>query len=83
VIHLVVAPERRRQGVAAMLLTVGEHVALARGGRKLNLMVRGGNLPALRLYADHGYVVEGHFLKEFLINGNYVDDLSLSKQISP
>jgi len=83
VINLVVAPERRRQGVAAMLLTVGEHVALARGGRKLNLMVRGGNLPALRLYADHGYVVEGHFLKEFLINGNYVDDLSLSKQISP
>ena len=73
VLNLVVAPEIRRQGVATVLLTVAEHVARERGARTLSLMVRGVNQPAIRLYADHGYVIEERF--------PHVDDLSLIKTI--
>ncbi|GIH17933.1 GNAT family N-acetyltransferase [Rugosimonospora africana] len=78
---LAVAPEARRLGVASALLAAAERVAAERGARKLSLQVLGGNASAMRLYERHGYAVEGRFVDEFLIDGQYVDDLSLAKSV--
>src|SRR5262249_17913356 len=80
---LVVAPEARRLGVASALLEAAERVAAERGARKLSLQVLGGNATAMRLYERHGYTVEGRFVEEFLIDGQYVDDVNLTKTIAP
>ena len=80
---LVVARRARRAGVASALLVAAEDYARSRGGRKLSLNVLGGNVTAQRLYARHGYVLEGRHRAEFVIDGGYVDDLTLAKEISP
>jgi RimJ/RimL family protein N-acetyltransferase len=57
--------------------------ARARGARKLSLRVLGTNAPAQRLYERHGYVTEGRYVDEFLIEGHFVDDLSMAKTLTP
>ena len=80
---LAVDPRVRRGGVASALLVAAEELARSRGGRKLSLNVFGGNDRAQRLYARHGYVLEGRHQEEFFIDGAYVDDLTLAKVIAP
>lgn len=82
VLNLVVAPEARRQGIGSALLAAVEHVALTKGARKLSLGVLASNLNAIELYTRHGYVVEGTHSGEVLINGTYIDDLTLAKTIA-
>ncbi|MBM7493173.1 hypothetical protein [Micromonospora luteifusca] len=36
-----------------------------------------------RLYERHGYVVEGRHTAEFLIDGEFVDDLALAESLRP
>jgi ribosomal protein S18 acetylase RimI-like enzyme len=81
VFGLAVAPDARRLGVASALLDEAVAEARRRGGRKLVLNVLGTNTGAQRLYERYGFVVEGHSRDEFLIDGNLVDDLSLSKYL--
>ncbi|GGO31585.1 GNAT family N-acetyltransferase [Micromonospora parathelypteridis] len=78
---LVVSAQARRLGIASALLAAAEQVALERGATKLSLRVLGSNLPAQRLYERHGYVLEGRHAAEFLIDGEYVDDLALAKSL--
>ncbi|MEU7804775.1 GNAT family N-acetyltransferase [Micromonospora arborensis] len=78
---LVVSAQARRLGIASALLAAAEQVALEQGATKLSLRVLGSNLPAQRLYERHGYVVEGRHVDEFLIDGEYVDDLALAKSL--
>ncbi len=80
---LAVDPRARGAGVASALLVAAEELARSRGGRKLSLNVFGGNHRAQRLYARHGYLLEGRHPGEFLIDGAYVDDLTLAKVIDP
>ena len=53
----------------------------ARGARKLSLRVLGSNAPALRLYERHGYVTQGRYSEEFLTNGEFVNDLTMTKAL--
>lgn len=78
---LVVDPAVRRQGIASALLTGAEELARSRGARKLSLHVLGSNTAALALYERRGYTVEGRYRDEFLIDGAYVDDLTLTKRL--
>jgi len=41
--------------------------------------VLASNTPAIRLYERHGHQVEGRYRDEFLIDGAYVDDITLGK----
>jgi ribosomal protein S18 acetylase RimI-like enzyme len=79
---LAVAPEARRRGVATALLAAAEHRARERGARKLSLRVLSTNPTAIRLYTKLGFEQEGRLLGEFFINGHYVDDLLLAKDLA-
>jgi ribosomal protein S18 acetylase RimI-like enzyme len=80
---LAVSPRVRRVGIASALLDAAEVEARAWGARKLSLRVLGGNAPAQRLYERHGYVIEGRYVAEFLIDGHFVDDLTMAKLLTP
>jgi ribosomal protein S18 acetylase RimI-like enzyme len=79
VLGLAVAPEARRRGVATALLAAAEERARARGARKLSLRTFSTNPDAIRLYTQFGFQPEGLLRAEFLIDGQYVDDLLLAK----
>ena len=76
---LAVAPSARRLGVGSALLAAVTEEVRRRGGRKISLNVFGTNTAAQRLYERDGYVVEGRQASEFLIEGEYIDDLILAK----
>lgn len=83
VFGLAVAPAARRRGVAAALLAAAEGQARARGAAKLSLRVLSTNHSAIRLYERQGFAHEGLLRGEFLIDGRYVDDVLMAKQIRP
>lgn len=60
-----------------------ERVARESAATKLSLRVLGSNTAAIRLYERHGYLVEGRYVNEFLIDGEYVDDVTLAKFLKP
>ncbi|MFI8187850.1 GNAT family N-acetyltransferase [Streptomyces sp. NPDC085946] len=74
---LVVAREARGAGVGRALLRAAREEARRRGARRLTLRVLGHNTAARRLYESEGFVVEGVLPEEFLLDGAYVDDVSM------
>lgn len=78
---LAVAPGSRGRGVATALLAAAERFARERGGSKLSLRVLSTNEPALRLYERAGFRREGTLRAEFCIQGSYVDDIIMAKQL--
>ncbi|GAB4052400.1 GNAT family N-acetyltransferase [Catellatospora paridis] len=81
--NLVVAEQARRMGIASALLSAAERLACAQGAKKVGLRVLATNTGAIRLYEQHGYTVEGRYTDEFLIDGTYVDDISMGKRLTP
>lgn len=53
---VVVAPERRGQGIGGALIEAAVAAARARGCRRVTLLTDGTNRDAQRLYARHGFV---------------------------
>ncbi len=82
VLGLAVAPAARRRGVATALLTAAEERARARGARKLSLRTFSTNPQAIRLYTRFGFQREGVLRGEFLIAGQFVDDILLAKYLT-
>lgn len=80
--NLVVAEQARRMSVASALLSAAERLAGSQGAKKIGLRVLATNTGAIRLYEQHGYAVEGRYVDEFLIDGAYVDDLSMGKRLT-
>lgn len=76
---LAVIPEARGLGVASKLLEASDEEARRQGARKIALAVFATNEPAQKLYAKHGYVLEGVAKDEFLIEGEYIDNIMLAK----
>ena len=72
---LAVAEEARGAGVGRALLRAVREEALRQGARRLTLRVLGHNAPARALYEAEGFVVEGVLPEEFLLDGEYVDDV--------
>ncbi len=76
---LAVDPATRGRGIGAMLVRAALDDAERRGMHKVSLRVMGSNPTAQRLYRRMGFEVQGHLREEFLIDGEYVDDLMMAR----
>ncbi|MDX3458444.1 GNAT family N-acetyltransferase [Streptomyces sp. ME02-8801-2C] len=70
-----VSDEARGKGVGRLLLRAAVAEARRRGALRLTLRVLGHNAPARKLYESEGFVVEGIQPREFLLDGEFVDDV--------
>jgi ribosomal protein S18 acetylase RimI-like enzyme len=78
---LAVADEARGRGVGRALIRAAVEEARRRGARRLTLRVLGHNTPARKLYESEGFVVEGVLPEEFLLGGEYVDDILMGRSL--
>ena len=80
---LAVGPQRQHRGAGRRLVEAAIGEAQARGAHKLSLRVLGSNTSARLLYEACGFVVEGILRSEFFLNGRYVDDVLMARQLAP
>lgn len=78
---LAVAPERQGAGVGGGLVVAALEEARRRGAGKVSLRVLAPNTRARRLYERCGFEVEGVLRREFLLGGEYVDDLLMARHL--
>jgi ribosomal protein S18 acetylase RimI-like enzyme len=79
---LAVDPDRRGAGIGRALVEAAVAEARTRGGRRLTLRVLGPNAPARAVYAAAGFVVEGILREEFHLDGGYVDDVLMARDLT-
>ncbi|WP_037889500.1 GNAT family N-acetyltransferase [Streptomyces viridochromogenes] len=72
---LAVSDEARGRGVGRALIRAALEEARRGGARRVTLRVLAHNTPARKLYESEGFVVEGVLPEEFLLGGEYVDDV--------
>ncbi len=75
---LAVDPARQRRGAGRGLVLATAQEARRRGARKLALRVLSVNVGARGLYESCGFIVEGVLKAEFLLGGQYVDDIVMA-----
>ncbi len=80
---LAVDPGRRGEGIGRALVDAAAREAAARGARRLTLRVLGPNAAARGLYERAGFVVEGVLRDEFHLDGRYVDDVLMARDLTP
>ncbi|MGX1474050.1 UNVERIFIED_CONTAM: ribosomal protein S18 acetylase RimI-like enzyme [Streptomyces canus] len=78
---LAVSEEARGRGVGRALIRAVTDEARRRGARRLTLRVLGHNTPARGLYESEGFAVEGVLPEEFLLAGEYVDDVLMGRRL--
>ncbi|MFD8382774.1 GNAT family N-acetyltransferase [Streptomyces sp. NPDC059679] len=71
----------RGRGVARALLGAAYEEARRQGAVRITLRVLGHNAPARRLYESEGFAVEGVLPGEFLLEGEYVDDVLMGRAL--
>ncbi len=71
------------RGVATRLFEELETWALGQGIHRLELTVMVHNRRALRLYRKMGFQVEGRHRHSLFIDGQYVDEYSMAKLLTP
>ncbi|WP_406344918.1 GNAT family N-acetyltransferase [Streptomyces sp. NBC_00648] len=79
---LAVADHARGRGVARALLRAAMDESRRQGARRLTLRVLGHNTPARGLYESEGFAVEGILPGEFLLGGEYVDDVLMGRSLT-
>jgi ribosomal protein S18 acetylase RimI-like enzyme len=79
---LAVDPAYQRHGAGRRLMDASVTEARRRGARKLTLRVLGPNAKARQLYESCGFVVEGILRGEFLLDGQYVDDVLMARNLT-
>lgn len=79
---LAVDPLLQRRGLARRLLDAAATRAADLGARRLRLRVLGPNAPARALYERGGFTVDGVLRGEFLLDGRYVDDVLMSRELT-
>ncbi|GAA1412279.1 GNAT family N-acetyltransferase [Kitasatospora putterlickiae] len=72
----------RGRGIGVALVEEACRVARAQGARRITLRVLAHNAPARALYARCGFVAEGSLTEEFLIEGEYVDDIWMARRLT-
>ncbi|MEU5978840.1 GNAT family N-acetyltransferase [Streptomyces sp. NPDC047315] len=78
---LAVAHAARGRGVGRALLRAVCDEARRQGATRITLRVLGHNAPARALYEAEGFVVEGVLPGEFLLEGEYVDDVCMGRAL--
>jgi ribosomal protein S18 acetylase RimI-like enzyme len=76
-----VDPARQGRGIGRALIDAAIAEARARGARRLTLRVFSPNERARRLYESAGFVVEGVLRDEFFLDGRYVDDILMAREL--
>ena len=71
----------QRRGIGRALVAAAVEEARRRGARKVSLRVLGPNTAARRVYEACGFTVEGVLAGEFLLDGEYVDDVVMARQL--
>ncbi|MFF1479497.1 GNAT family N-acetyltransferase [Streptomyces sp. NPDC058301] len=79
---LAVAHRARGRGIARALLRAAAEESRRQGARRLTLRVLGHNTPARELYESQGFTVEGVLPGEFLLGGEYVDDVLMGRSLT-
>jgi ribosomal protein S18 acetylase RimI-like enzyme len=79
---LAVDPAFQRRGIGRLLLDASAREASARGARRLTLRVLAPNTRAQALYEACGFRVEGVLREEFLLDGRYVDDILMARDLA-
>ncbi|MFK8910726.1 GNAT family N-acetyltransferase, partial [Streptomyces sp. YS-3] len=79
---LAVSAGARGRGLARALLRAAVEESRRQGARRLTLRVLGHNTPARALYASEGFTVEGVLPGEFLLDGEYVDDVLMGRSLT-
>ncbi|MBY6038219.1 GNAT family N-acetyltransferase [Fictibacillus nanhaiensis] len=80
-VAMAVHPDFHRQNIGSELMRAVEQLARDNGKTKLSLRVLSTNKKAILFYKKCGFVEQGRLVKEFCLNGRYVDDLLLYKHI--
>lgn len=80
-LFMAVSPLHQRRGVGEQLLIAAVQQARLRQARKFTLRVLGPNKVARRLYERCGFIVEGVLRGEFYLQGRYVDDVLMARQL--
>ncbi|MGI8801631.1 MAG: GNAT family N-acetyltransferase [Solirubrobacteraceae bacterium] len=75
-------PAHRRRGIGRRLVEAAVAEARRRGARRLCLRVLAPNAAARGLYAAAGFAEEGVLRGEFLLDGEYVDDVLMAIDLS-
>ncbi|MEZ0066585.1 ribosomal protein S18 acetylase RimI-like enzyme [Streptacidiphilus sp. MAP12-20] len=78
---LCVAPEMRGHGLGRRLVDAALEKARAEGARRVTLRVLGWNAVARALYEKAGFTVTGVQPEEFLLAGEYADDVLMGIQL--
>jgi ribosomal protein S18 acetylase RimI-like enzyme len=78
---LAVDPTRQGAGVGLRLVEAAVQECGRRGARKVTLRVLGPNTAARRLYERCGFITEGVLHEEFMLQGRYVDDVLMARQL--
>ncbi|WP_443041620.1 GNAT family N-acetyltransferase [Streptomyces sp. B21-083] len=78
---LAVSDEARGMGVGRLLIRAAMAEGRRRGALRLSLRVLGHNAPARKLYESEGFVVEGVQPREFLLDGEFVDDVLMGRSL--
>ena len=78
---LAVDRTRQGQGIGRQLLDAAVTEAVRRGAHKLSLRVLAPNAGARRLYERCGFEVEGVLRREFFLDGEYVDDVLMARNL--
>ena len=78
---LAVDPSRQGVGVGRRLVEAAVQECSRRGARKVTLRVLGPNTAARRLYERCGFEAEGVLHGEFMLQGRYVDDVLMARQL--
>lgn len=73
------SPRRRAARASDELLRAVMDGARRQGARRITLRVLGHNAPARKLYESEGFQVEGVLPEEFLLDGQYVDDVFMGR----
>jgi RimJ/RimL family protein N-acetyltransferase len=77
-----VDPGWHRQGIGRRLLDAAIEEARARGARRLTLRVLAPNAAARAAYEAAGFTVEGVLREEFLLDGRYVDNVLMARDLT-
>jgi ribosomal protein S18 acetylase RimI-like enzyme len=79
---LTVDPSHRGRGLGARLVEAAAEEAKSRGARRLTLRVLAPNEHARRIYEACGFQTEGVLRQEFFLDGRYVDDVLMARDLT-
>lgn len=80
---LFIEPDHWGRGIGTEAMAFLEQVISGRGYLRMECMVTGTNLRAIRLYERSGFIREGLKKQAYLVDGQYVDLVIMGKVFSP